>query len=116
MRDCCSLEDILKIPLVPDPAWRDWFTLAGLAEVHPTFTGTRYPSYELEAQAAAQGVGAALLSPTLFAELIQQGELVAPFPWMVEGRNAYWLLWSEEAADRHFVKWIVSQFGACQQD
>jgi LysR family transcriptional regulator, glycine cleavage system transcriptional activator len=69
------------------------------------------PNYELEAQAAVSGVGVALLSPVLYAELIAQGALLAPFPWTVECRNSYWLLWTKESSGSHFVKWLRSQFG-----
>ena len=65
----------------------------------------------LEAQAALQGIGAALLSPVLFAQFTAQGALVAPFPCAVEGPNSYWLLWMKESADSHFVGWMKSQFG-----
>jgi LysR family transcriptional regulator, glycine cleavage system transcriptional activator len=102
---------LLDIPLIPDPGWSEWFKLAGIANAKPTFVATRYPNYELEAQAAVQGIGAALLSPVLFADLITQGALIAPFAPALEARGGYWLLWGDEANDRHFVRWIKSQFG-----
>lgn len=106
-----TVKSLLKIPLIADPGWSEWFKLAGIADAKPRFTATRYPNYELEAQAAVQGVGAALLSRILFADLLTQGVLVAPFPWMLEGTGDYWLLWSEEAAESHFVRWMKLQFG-----
>jgi LysR family glycine cleavage system transcriptional activator len=105
-----SVKSLLKVPLIPDSGWPEWFKLAGVANPKPSFAATRYPNYELEAQAAVQGVGAALLSRILFADLVTQGVLVAPFPWMLEGRSDYWLLWADEAAESHFVKWMKSQF------
>jgi LysR family glycine cleavage system transcriptional activator len=106
-----NVKTLLRMPLIPDSGWSDWFKLAGVSNVKPTFAATRYPNYELEAQAAVQGVGAALLSRILFADLVTQGALVAPFPWMLEGRSDYWLLWADEAAASHFVKWMKSEFG-----
>ncbi len=76
----------------------------------PHFVATRFPNYDLEAQAAVQGIGVALLSPILFAELLAQGTLIAPFPAHVIGPNSYWLLWTPESADSHFVNWVKSQF------
>jgi len=105
-----TVEDLLELPLIPDPRWSRWLKLAGLPDARPRFVNTRFPNYELEAQAAAQGVGAALLSPALFAGLVTQGALVAPFPWVVEGPASYWLLWTEELSASHFVGWIRSQF------
>lgn len=106
-----TVKTLLRTPLIPDGGWSEWFKLAGIRNAKPIFTATRYPNYELEAQAAVQGVGAALLSPILFADLLTHGVLVAPLPWMLQGRSDYWLLWAEEAADSHFVKWMKSQFG-----
>jgi LysR family glycine cleavage system transcriptional activator len=101
---------LLEVPLIPDPRWPAWFKLAGLRNANPTFIGTRFPNYELEAQAAVRGIGAALLSPVLFGELRAEGALVAPFSWTLEGPNGYWLLWNKESADAHFVRWMKSQF------
>jgi LysR family transcriptional regulator, glycine cleavage system transcriptional activator len=106
-----TVKSLLEIPLIPDPGWPAWFRLAGSANAKPTFAATRYPNYELEAQAAVQGIGAALLSPILFADLLAQGALIAPFPWMLETRSDYWLLWVDEVAESHFVRWMKSQFG-----
>ena len=101
---------LLKLPLIPDPDWPAWFKLAGLAKAKPQFAATRFPNYELEAQAAMQGIGVALLSPVLFADLTSQGTLVAPFSWTVDGPNSYWLLWTKEACESHFVQWMRAQF------
>jgi LysR family glycine cleavage system transcriptional activator len=102
---------LLKIPLIPDPRWPDWFRLAGMPKAKPQFIATRFPNYEFETQAAIRGIGAALLSPVLFAEPTAQGALIAPFPWVVEGPSSYWLLWTKEASGSHFVGWMKSQFG-----
>jgi LysR family glycine cleavage system transcriptional activator len=106
-----TVRDLLKLPLIPDPRWSQWLKIAGLSNARPSFVGTRFPNYELEAQAAVQGVGAALLSPVLFADLITQGALVAPFPWVVEGPASYWLLCTKDFSASHFVGWIRSEFG-----
>jgi LysR family glycine cleavage system transcriptional activator len=105
-----TVRRLLQIPLIPDPRWREWFALAGLPEARAQFVSTRFPNYELEAQAAIRGLGAALLSPLLFAELVSQRALVAPFPWVVEGPSSYWLLATSDASGCHFVRWIKSQF------
>ena len=102
---------LLELPLIPDPEWSAWFKLAGIPNAKPTFVATRYSNYELEAQAAPQGIGAALLSPVLFADLVAQGVLMAPFSWTIEGRACYWLLWTDESPDCHFVRWVKAQFG-----
>lgn len=105
-----TVRKLLQIPLIPDPRWSEWFRLAGFANAKPRFVAARFPNYELEAQAALEGVGAALLSPVLFAQLTARGALVAPFSAVVEGPNSYWLLWTRESADTHFVGWMRAQF------
>jgi LysR family transcriptional regulator, glycine cleavage system transcriptional activator len=105
-----TVRKLLRVPLVPDPRWPKWFKLAGMPNAKPHFVAARFPNYELEAQAALQGVGAALLSPVLFAEFTAQGALVAPFPWTLEGPDSYWLLWTRESASGHFVRWMQAQF------
>ncbi|MGB6486298.1 MAG: LysR substrate-binding domain-containing protein [Steroidobacteraceae bacterium] len=102
---------LLQMPLIPAPQWPQWFKAAGIPSANPRYFATRLPNYELEAQAAVSGVGAALLSPVLYAELIAQGALLAPFPWMVECSSSYWLLWTKESSGSHFVSWLRSQFG-----
>jgi LysR family glycine cleavage system transcriptional activator len=106
-----TVKKLLQMPLIPDPGWSAWFKLAGIANAKPRFVATRFPNYELEAQAAVQGIGAALLSPMLFADLRAQGVLIAPFSWMLDGPAGYWLLWGDESSECHFVKWMKSQFG-----
>jgi LysR family transcriptional regulator, glycine cleavage system transcriptional activator len=106
-----TVQKLLRIPLIPDPRWPEWFRLAGVPNAKPKFVATRFPNYELEAHAALEGIGAALLSPVLFAQLTAQGALVAPFRQAVQGPNSYWLLWTEESASSHFVSWMKAQFG-----
>ena len=106
-----TVRRLLETPLIPDPGWVEWFKLAGVSSAKPTFASTRFPDYEMEAQAAAQGIGAALLSPTLFADLLVQGILSAPFPWLFDSGTGYWLLWTDESSQSHFVRWLKAQFG-----
>lgn len=106
-----TAKKLLRVPLIPDSRWAEWFKLAGVANAKPQFVAARFPNYELEALAAVQGIGAALLSPDLFAQLIAQGELVAPFASTVEGPSSYWLLWTQECAGASFLSWLKSQFG-----
>jgi len=105
-----TVRKLLDLPLIPDTGWFEWFKLAGIRNAKPTFVATRYSNYELEAQAAEQGIGAALLSPVLFADLIAQGHLIAPFSLTIEGQIGYWLLCADESRECHFVRWMKAQF------
>jgi LysR family glycine cleavage system transcriptional activator len=106
-----TVKKLLRVPLIPDSRWADWFKLAGVFDARPKFVAARFPNYELEAQAAIQGIGAALLSPELFAQFVTQGLLMAPFSMAVKGRVSYWLLWTKQSANAHFVTWMKSEFG-----
>lgn len=101
---------LLKVPLIPDRRWCEWFELAGEPNAQCNFVATRFPNYELEMEAAVRGIGAALLPSSLYREAIARGTLIAPFPWSVEGPASYWLLWTKEEPEFHFVSWVKSQF------
>jgi LysR family glycine cleavage system transcriptional activator len=101
---------LLAVPLIPDERWDEWFKLAGLPKAKPHYVSAHLPNFVLEAQAAMEGIGAALLSPELFAPLIEQGALAAPVSVTIEGPHSYWLLWTKDHAARHFVTWLKSQF------
>jgi len=106
----CSVDELLELPFIPDPRWTNWLALAGRPAAQPRFVAARFPNYELEARAAVQGLGVALLSPRMFAEACERGELVAPFDSLVEGPNSYWLLAPADAPASHFETWLQAQF------
>lgn len=110
--EACTVDRLLSLPLIPDPRWPAWFAAAGRPEAQPRFVATRFPNYELEAKAAMQGLGVALLSPRLFAEPCERGELLAPFSTLVEGPDSYWLLAPADAPASHFEQWLQAQFEA----
>lgn len=108
----CTVDKLLALPLIPDPRWPAWFEAVGQPGAKPSFVATRFPNYELEARAAVQGLGVALLSPQLFADLCVRGELVAPFSTCVEGPDSYWLLAPADAPASHFEQWLKARFEA----
>jgi LysR family transcriptional regulator, glycine cleavage system transcriptional activator len=101
-----SATQLLDFPLLPDDRWAKWFELAGLPNARPSFSSTRFATYELEVIAALKGVGVALLSPFLFDDLRSQDALIAPFEATVTGPNSYWGLWREDAPAPHFIGWV----------
>jgi DNA-binding transcriptional LysR family regulator len=50
-----------------------------------------------------------LLSPFLYDDLLSQGALIAPFEWMVDGPDRYWVLWHRDAPAPHFVRWLQQE-------
>jgi LysR family glycine cleavage system transcriptional activator len=104
------IDRLLELPLITDGRWTEWFARVGRTNVRPRFSATRFPTYELEALAAVQGVGVALLSPVLFGDLCRQGALTAPFETVIEGPESYWVLWPADSPAPHFVNWLKQQF------
>lgn len=104
-----SASRLLELPLIPDTRWPRWFELAGLRDAIPTFSSTRFATYELEAIAALKGVGVALLSPFLYGDLLAQGVLIAPFDSIVDGPDSYWALWPQDTPAPHFVRWVQQE-------
>ncbi|MEO6689741.1 MAG: LysR family transcriptional regulator [Dokdonella sp.] len=108
MRINHDMDALLKLPLIPDERWARWLSETGRGEARPTFVSTTYPTQDLAAQAAKAGVGVALLSPALFSDEIVAESLVAPFSHVVEGPEAYWLLWRSGGQSNSFVEWLAS--------
>jgi LysR family glycine cleavage system transcriptional activator len=103
---------LLALPLIPDSRWPRWFERAGLPNATPRFAATRFASYELEAAAATNGAGVALLSPFLYADFVASGALIAPFEVMVTGPARYRALWAEGAPEPSFVSWMCEALAA----
>jgi LysR family transcriptional regulator of beta-lactamase len=68
--------------------WARWFAAAGLDI--PTPRGTIFDSSVAMAEAAAQGLGVALVPARLFGVDLASGRLVQPFPFEIAA-GAYWL-------------------------
>jgi LysR family glycine cleavage system transcriptional activator len=106
-------EDLVDFDLLPHPDWPKWF---GRAE-RPMPDGLRfapvdYSIFELIADAAVRGLGVALLSPTLFRPLLEDGLLVAPLATVLKGPDWYFVLVREgdqRPAPRGFCEWLCEQ-------
>ncbi len=96
-----TCEDLARLPLVPDRRWDEWFEKFGTGPDRVTFT-VDYPSQELAAAAVVAGAGAALLSPVLFAPLLQEGKLVRPFKRVLNAGDSYFVTIAESER-RSFV-------------
>ncbi|WP_129791788.1 LysR family transcriptional regulator [Sphingosinicella sp. CPCC 101087] len=108
-------EDLLRLPLLPDERWPDWFACAGVDHASARYASVQYPTQELAAAAALDGAGVALLSPALFGPLVSQGRLAMPFEQVVRGPGAHHLLVAEDppAAVREFCDWVVTELVRC---
>ena len=76
-----------------------WFALASV------LCGAAPDATILILARAVQGIGAALLSPFIYADLVEQRALVVIGDVAVDGPDSYWVLWHDGAATG-FVTWL----------
>ncbi|MEN5179299.1 LysR family transcriptional regulator [Comamonas odontotermitis] len=90
--------------------WNDWFRHADME--CPALRGTVFDSSLTLAEAAAQGLGVALLPMRLFSRDVQAGRLIAPFPQTLD-TGSYWLTQPKARAPslalQTFETWLQQQ-------
>ncbi|OWJ66742.1 LysR substrate-binding domain-containing protein [Inquilinus limosus] len=107
-----SPADLAALKLLPHPDWRRWFREAGMEAPALRFYADDYPTHELDAAAAIEGAGVALLSPRLFGPLLRDGKLVQPFPHVIRGPAAHHILLrpgEARPAVLRFRDWLVDE-------
>jgi LysR family glycine cleavage system transcriptional activator len=107
-----SPADLAKLPLLTHDDWPRWFQHAGVRTPRLRFCADEYPTHELDAIAAIEGAGVALLSPTLFASALRDGKLVQPFPEVMAGPKWHYLLLNPAScgpAAQGFRAWLQSE-------
>ncbi|PYC29275.1 LysR family transcriptional regulator [Aquipseudomonas alcaligenes] len=92
-------------------AWRQWFAAQGLSVPHD-LGGPRYELFSMLAQAAAHGMGVALIPPFLIQRELADGRLVPAHPAALHSSDrAYYLMIperkAESAALRAFRDWLL---------
>ncbi len=92
--------------------WAIWFRAAGVPA--PPLRGWMFDSSIALVEAAAQGVGVALVPVGLFAADIARGRIARPFGTTAT-LGAYWLTWlksrSETGSMRAFRDWLAAENG-----
>ena len=107
-----SPADLAKLPLLAHDDWPRWFQHAGVQAPRLRFCADEYPTHELDAAAAMEGAGVALLSPTLFASALREGKLVQPFPEVIAGPKWHYLLVNPVScgpAAQSFRAWLEAE-------
>ena len=108
-----SPETLADFELLAHPDWERWFTEAQYGIPRGVrFVAVDYPTHELDADAALAGMGVALLSPSLFRPLLEEGRLIAPFAHVVIGPAWHFALMRTDdprRAPRDFCEWICRE-------
>lgn len=93
-------------------AWADWFGSVGVA-TDAAWRGPRFDQFSMVAEAAACGLGAALMPRFLIEEELARGRLVQLFAEPLRTRSAYFIVHpaskGRSALLRAFEAWIVGE-------
>jgi LysR family glycine cleavage system transcriptional activator len=92
-------------------AWSEWLAMAGAVGVDG-FRGPQFHHHAMVAEAAAQGLGIALMPRFMIEEDLLRGRLVVPFDQPLDTGEGYALAYPEASADlpalRAFRDWMVA--------
>jgi len=108
--------ELEKLPLLhqssrPD-AWRQWFEIAGLANVN-AMGGSRYELFSMLVEAAKAGLGVALVPRFFVLKEVAAGELVIPCTQILQNPRSYYLVYPEDRLEsaplRIFCEWLREQ-------
>jgi len=111
-----SPEDLTRAMLLQQAtrptAWAEWLSSIGV-EVGNPLRGPRFEQFAMVAQAAAAGLGAALVPNFLIADELASGRLEILFPHSLVSGGAYYLVYPEHKAEaplvRSFRDWIMAK-------
>ncbi|MCA0176040.1 MAG: LysR family transcriptional regulator [Proteobacteria bacterium] len=116
--------DLLRLPLLQAStrpyAWRQWFASAGVRHVQDgqDLAGPRMELFSLLAEAAAQGLGVALLPRLLVERELAAGRLAQATPHVQRGERTYHLLYPShrvgEPVLAAFADWLAQEVRAYQ--
>ncbi|MBQ0958977.1 LysR family transcriptional regulator [Ideonella sp. 4Y11] len=116
-----SVADVAALPLLqastrPD-AWRQWFEAQGL-QVEQAMAGARMELFSMLAEAAAQGLGAALVPRLLVENELASGRLQQLLPFALDSGRRYHLLYPPHKADlaplQALADWLAQEAHAAQ--
>ncbi|TPL35528.1 LysR substrate-binding domain-containing protein [Mesorhizobium sp. B2-4-8] len=104
--------ELASLPLLPHDDWPRWFAEAGAPVGALTYCADDHFLHELQASAAAEGEGVALLPPTFFASLVKEGKLMQPFAKTIVGPKWHYVLLKageRRSAVRRFRDWLKEE-------
>ncbi|MER2604394.1 MAG: LysR substrate-binding domain-containing protein [Siculibacillus sp.] len=96
-------------------AWADWFASVGVT-TDAAWRGARFDQFSMVAEAAASGMGAALVPRFLIEEELARGRLAILFAEPLRTQSAYYVVHpaskGRSALLRAFEEWIVAEAGS----
>jgi len=102
---------LLHARLRPDD-WRVWLHSAGAGELKPAHEQV-FETRNFAIQAAVDGLGVAIIDPSLAAKEIQSGRLIQPFAHILTAESAWYLVYPERAAQGRriaaFCDWLLAE-------
>jgi LysR family transcriptional regulator, glycine cleavage system transcriptional activator len=111
-----TIEDLLGAKLLKSPLepWRTWFVAHGVDAGEPA-EGSSFNDVGLMCEAAAQGLGIALVRLKLGAPWLENGSLERVSPRNVPSPHSHYLCWRTGAMDRWecqaFAEWLQKSLG-----
>jgi len=116
--DIRTPDDLRHVPRITpnDPWWEEWWRHFGLERPEGSARTVDMGAQMLDAAAALNGRGIALLTPLFWREDLAEGRLVRPLPDVLDGDGTYWLLYPKARAEwskiRRFSEWL---HGLCER-
>lgn len=108
---------LLHARLRPDD-WHVWLGAVGASDLKPAHEQT-FETRNFAIQAAVDGVGVAIIDPSLVAEEIRTGRLVIPFPQTLADESAYYLVYPIKDRSlphiQQFQAWLLQQVTSQKQ-
>lgn len=103
---------LLDAPLLPSDMWSRWFRETDVVVPPEKFPRIPYPAQDRLAESALAGEGIALLSPVLFRTLLTSSRLIAPFPHILSGPDAYYAVYRpthRRTPVSTFLQWLKNE-------
>jgi len=102
---------LLHARLRPDD-WHVWLGTVGAGNLVPAHENT-FQTRNFAIQAAVDGLGIAIVDPSLVSGELERGKLVMPFPQTMANENAYYFVYPERSANlprlKAFRSWLLEQ-------
>ncbi len=114
--------DIIRLPLIDarDPWWVRWLELHGLpTAILAEQTAPSLQTQALDAEAAMDDLGVALLTPAYYRTELATGRLIQPFDRVIDEGDAYWLAYPESRRNvpkiKKFRDWAIAEAEAARR-